>query len=57
MLSWTFLYLSFSAHYVGVSAGYTSKRGVAWSKGLALPDTAKQFSKGFVPIYAPTNSM
>lgn len=57
MLSWTFLYLSFSAHYVGVSVGYTSKRGVAWSKGLALPDTAKQFSKGFVLIYTPTNSM
>ena len=50
MLLWTFVYLSFSVHYVGISVGFLPKRGIAQSEGLALGNSAKQFSKEFVPI-------
>lgn len=53
MPRWTFLNLFFKAHYVGV----LGERGRAQSEGLALLDSAEQFSEGFVPNYTPTINM
>lgn len=37
--------------------GVLGERGRAQSEGLALLDSAEQFSKGFVPNYTPTINM